>query len=88
MSDSKNKCAATAPLPVELPVLEELLPVDVESAELVSPGRVVTPGVVKPVDDAAGLLQASPRRQVATARRAGVIAGQYSAKPRRSQRCC
>jgi hypothetical protein len=40
-------------------VLEELPLVEVDSAELVSPGRVVTPGVVKPVDAAPGPLQAA-----------------------------
>jgi hypothetical protein len=58
---------SAAPLPVELPVLDEP-PVD--SAELVVPGLVVTPGVVKPVDAAPGPLQAaSAPRATVTVRR-------------------
>lgn len=62
---------STDPPPVELlEVVDELPLVEVDSPELVSAGKVVTPGVVKLVEDPPGLLHPtrSPN-EVATARR-------------------
>ena len=82
--DDEPVLPSALPLDV-LEVPDDPSPVEVDSPELVSLGRVVTPGVVKPVDDWEEPLQASPRRPTATAKRAGSIAAQSSAEPPRSQ---
>ena len=75
------------PLPVELlevEVLDELLDDVLASPELESAGRVATSGVVKPVVDTPGSLQAASATN-ARARRGGAIAAESSAKLRRGQ---
>lgn len=69
---------------LEVEVLDELLLLEVLPPELESAGRVVTPGVVKPVVDTPGSPQAASATN-ARARRGGAIAAESSAKLRRGQ---
>lgn len=79
--------ASADPLPVELPeVVDEPPLVEVDSPEVVSGGRVVVAGVVKPDDAASGPPQAAnPAAKTATASRGAAMDAQSSAKPRRDQ---
>ena len=81
--DEEPALPSAEPPPVELlEVLVELLPVEeLDSPELVSAGRVVTPGVVKPEDEVPESLHAAnPRSSAARVRRFGAIAAESSAK--------
>lgn len=69
---------------LEVEVLDELLLLEALPPELEPAGRVVTPGVVKPVVDTPGSLQAASATN-ARVRRGGAIAAKSSAKLRRGQ---
>jgi hypothetical protein len=84
--DDEPELPSAEPLPVELlEVLVELPPVEVDSPAPVSSGRVVVPGVAKPVEDPPGLLHPANPSEVTKARRREAIRAKCTAKPSGSQ---